>query len=366
MTPHALVLCDPFGIQYADIRIFANLDVTRKEGDYGEMVLDLFPDFNFKWLKRDWRIEDWRNGKLFGESSFIVRHIKDTTDSNGVRIFRVWAYDSVSLLKRHSIPYNNGTTYTEKQGPADDVLKAIVRENFGSLALDTARDISSVLSVEIDKGLAPQVTKFDFAYRNVLALLQEICNDSRGLGTYLTFDLVWVNGTQWEFRTYINQRGIDHSSDSAQPVIITEGARNLAQPEYDEDGTDEANYVYSLGQSAGNARARGTAYDNARIGISPYGRIEGTVDASNTADATALTAEANSYLQLHRVKQTFNGKLQDSDGAIFGVDYDFGDLVTVQSQRFSFDCHVDAVHAVVNRDNQEQLDVFAKSENYVY
>lgn len=365
MADTELVICNPFGQQMTDVKKFASLDASRQEGNYGEMTLDLFPNFDPTYIQREWRIEYKRNGKMFGETSWIIRHFLNTTNENGENIIRIWARDGMEIVRRTIIPYNNGNPTTQKQAPADDVIKAFMRENRGSLATDTTRDGSAYLSIAGDVHLAPQVTKYDVSMRLCLPLFQEICQDSLKHGTYLTFDVVWINSVQWEFRTYTGQRGINHSFGSGNVVILTSAGRNLATPAYEEDGSDEINFVYATGQGVGNARPIATSQDAASIGASPYGRIEGTVDASSTADATALQAEADSYRFANRVKQKFSGKLQDSDGATFGIDYDYGDLVTVEDQGRSFDCHVDAMHVTVNRDSQDQLDVFARSESYV-
>ena len=365
MAEHFLTICNPFGVQMKDVKRFINLDVARQESAIGEMVLDLPWDFDISYLARDWRIEDWRLDKIFCGSSFIIRHFSDATNENGERVIRVWAKDGVSLTKRRTIPYDNGNSYTQKQAPADNMLKAFVRENFGSLALDTNRDISLVLKVEDDKSLGHQITKYDVSDRFVLDVLQECVKDSIGYGYYLAFDVIWLNSAQWQFCTYVNQRGNDLGSTSGKAVILSEAAKNLALPSYEEDATDEVNFVYAVGQAAGNVKARATAQDNARIGISPYGRIEGVVDAANTADATALADEANTGLLAGRVKQMFSGRVIDSYGTQFGIDYDFGDIVNVDSRGRSLDCHLESVHATVDRDNLEQLDMYARSTGYV-
>jgi hypothetical protein len=304
MAEHILTLCDPTGNPVKDLKRYIHLDVTWQESAIGEMVLDLPPDFDIGLLHRDYRIEDWRMGKIFCDRSHIIRHFQDWTDEQRRRTIRVWASDSVKLLKWRSIPYDNGNAYTQKQAPGDDLMKAIVRENFGSLALDTARDITSVMTVEANKSLGHQLTKFDFSDRFVIDVLQDLVKDSLGYGYYVAFDVVWVDGLHWEFRTYVNQRGDDHSSTSGKPVVLSEASKNLTDPSYEEDGTDEVNFVYAIGQSAGTTKARATAQDNARIGISPYGRKEGTVDASNTADATADRKSTRLNSSHDRVNET--------------------------------------------------------------
>ena len=68
------------------------------------------------------------------------------------------ARGAASLLERRIVKYTAGSAEASKTANADNMMRAIVRENFGSGA-GSGRDWSSYLTVEADTSLAPSVSK---------------------------------------------------------------------------------------------------------------------------------------------------------------------------------------------------------------
>lgn len=109
--------------------------------------------------------------------------------------------DAMSLLRQRVVAYANGTGQAAKTLQADDMLKALVRENF------TGDRAVTNFMVQANKSLAPTISKEDMAWRTLLIICQEIAQASAENGTPLYFDIVADIGRNLEFRTYIGQRG---------------------------------------------------------------------------------------------------------------------------------------------------------------
>jgi hypothetical protein len=242
------------------------------------------------------------------------------------------------------VPYND-LSYVEKVGHCDDLMKAIVRENMGALALDTTRDLSAYLTVQIDKSLAASSHKA-FQFQNLLKIFQELATESFQRGTYLVFDTVYTGPSTLEFRTYTTMRGNDHGRNSKQPVVINMANKSLEDPLIEFDHSQEVSQVYAGGQSAGVVRAIYPLGDPARIGQSPLNRREQFVDASNTEDADQLETEARTALHAGRSKTVLTGRIVDTDDLIYGLHYGFGDLLVAEHMGYSFDAHLDTIHGV--------------------
>lgn len=353
-------------------RSYGAKDITRLEFAYrerqvGQLVLDLpqfVPDTAFP---LDGRITversiDGAAASLEGERCWLVRKVERLVKPQGVPSTRIVAVDGNDLLRRRIVDYDAGTAYTSKSGPADDVMKAIIRENLVS-ATDATRNLSSDLfSVAIDHSLAPTID-VGFTRRNVLAVLQDICDAITQAGTYLTFDVTW-NGSSFGFETYVGQRGMDHSGGAigqAGRVLIGPAYRNMTDARVVVDATDEATRIIAGGQGEEADREIARADNTVRQGVSPFGLIEDFTNQSNIADATQLAHMADAALQAERVRSVISGAFVDMPSSVYGRHFGFGDLVSVEVAGAFATARVDAVHVTVEG-GQETLDIRLRAE----
>ena len=112
----------------------------------------------------------------------------------------------------------------------------------------------------------------------------------------------------------------------------------------------------------GSSRAIRAASDATRIGLSPFGRIEGLKEARNTASLIALSDEAEALLKAGLPVNSLTAKVQDVGGARFRQDYDFGDRLTVQMYDETFDCRLSAYSIAYDRDRGETVRIALRSE----
>lgn len=361
-SPVSVVFRNPMGVELATLRDYTRLEYARKECEFGVMDLTLpADDLDKDMLMLDARLEPWvRVGSkkfLDGESVFFLRDWK-YQNAGGERTWQLKAFDANYLYDGAIVAYNSGNAYTEKVDYADDLIKAIARENLGALATDTTRNLSAWFTIAADLGLAAQSHKA-FSRRQLLTVFQELAEESRQRGTYLTFDTVYTSPTQLTLKTYTGSRGVDHSADSGDPVKISEDSGTLVDPELDEDHAEEHNYIYAGGQGVGAARAIATASDAERMGASPFNRREFFVDGRNapTDDADYLASEAQAALRAARAKKVLTGKIVDTEGLVYGIHYGFGDILSATCQGVTFDAHLDTIHVtveggVITRDNR--------------
>jgi hypothetical protein len=195
--------------------------------------------------------------------------------------------------------------------------------------------------------------------------LQAMAQDSTIKGTYIAFDIVALGGgtNGFQFRTYSGQRGTDHRfPTSIAPIILDAQLGNLTEITRTFDLKDEKTYVYVAGQGEGSDRATSFAQNSTRIGLSPFGRIEGFQDARNTADSTSLTGEANDALRQARAKRLFSAKYTPTDAILYGRDFNWGDQVTCQYKGSLINCFVDGVQVTVGQEpGKEDIDLRLQS-----
>lgn len=280
---------------------------------------------------------------------FIVDGPYRALADDGTEIERVDCVDGIGLiLANRNIAYNDYTSYTLKLAPADDLLKALVRENAGSLASDTARDLTGYMNVQPDESGAPIIRIEGIARQQLLDVLQDVAaasaNDDDPM--WLGFDVVLAdqNSGLLEFRTYLRQRGVDHRwPTGSPPVLFSDETGSLAAPETGILYGESASYIYVGGAGVGTIRAIAPASDDALIALSPFGRREKFIDGSQITDPDALQALAEAELRNARPRKYLTARINEVETALRGVHWDYGDYATASFRADTYDVRIDKI-----------------------
>lgn len=359
---------DPIDFNLA--RRALSLSYGRTVNDVGSLSLTLPGNYPFPIAALpDGKLEVWRrlpNGReyLDTDTIWMVQAIEYREDERGDRTLVVEADTPLCLLREPGrfVDAFAESSGASKTGAADDVIKAIVREQLGASA-SAARQIPG-FSVAADTSQAPSVSK-SFAWRAVLDVLQDIAAYSAENGVYLAFDIVSPAPDTLQFQTFTTARGTDNRFPSGlAPVILSPERRNLVQPSLRYDFRDETTYAKAGGSGEGSARLTGEAIDTARAGASPYRRRERFVNASNTDGATALGDEAAGAVRAGRPRVIISGKIAETAGFQYGVHWRWGDYVTIQAFGRQVDARIDAITVEVSPGG-ETISAVVRGEQYV-
>jgi hypothetical protein len=336
--------------------------LTKVASSPGFFSVTLPADFDHRKANPDYLIEFWRGGdnaRMRLESVGFVRKKRLADDSQGNETTTLTGFLPVELLRRRIVAYAAGSAQADKTDQADDMMKAIVTQNLGASAV-AGRDLTALgVTVAADLADGPSVTK-GFAWKNVYTTLQEIAEASRQAGTNLYFDFVpsFTSDTAigFQFRTYINQPGQDHSyTTGTNPVMFSKEWGNLVSPSLEMDYDAEINACYVGGQGEGADRATVTRTDAGRIAASVWNRREAFADARNESATNGLNAKGDSVLAENRPRYRFSGTLIDSPQARYGIDWDFGDRATISYRGLQFDGTILAVTLAVGQDGKESI-----------
>lgn len=369
---------DAFGTILFQPKNFNSVEWTRARNSVGAATLILPGHWPASKVKRkDGIVEIWK--QIGSAPPFLVtntvwlrrgwkRLIKRGSDGGLEKLWAIRCFDLNHLIARRTVDYNAANDYTSKLLPADDMIKAIARENFGSLATDTDRSWADKIDIQADRSEAPVILK-TFARRNMLQIFQEICRTSDELGVHLSFDIVvkvppGIPGQPFkvELRTYTGQIGVDHTFPSGNPPITLGAERgNLDGVEIDESYEEEVTRGIVGGQGDEEFRPIARFTDDARVAESPFGLIESFEDSQQDTDGAGLSDEARALVNANGLHKSATGQLVPTSGVIFDIDVRWGDKVTVQADSESFDAHIDVAHGVFTREG-EQVDVVIRSE----
>ena len=173
-----------------------------------------------------------------------------------------------------------------------------------------------------------------FTGKNILETLSDIAHEV-GYGFKLT-----RSGNFFLFDIF---KPVDRSTRQTERpfVIFSPSFENLGNSEYERNAAEKSNAVYVAGQGQGSERIIVSAATTEAIGLL---RREKWVDSRNTSSTTEegemtdaeykakLRAQGNEELSLSDILTTFSGEIINTNGYVYGVDYELGDIVSVENE----------------------------------
>ena len=331
-------------------------------------IYDIYNDFDVDCILKIYRY----NGigyYLEGERAWLLQDpfYNSSPDQKHIELI----FDcSNTYIDRREIAYAAETAQTNRTEFADDMLRNIFKQNAGTSAI-AARDLSAFIALQAAHSAAPSISKA-FAWRNMLDVMRDICQESFDDGTYLVFDIVCTGGTDFEFRTYTGQRGVDHGLDSGNnKIVLREQTGELNNLRWGKIWSDSKNYAYAGGQGQSTARTIAEQSIPNHINRSRGNRREIFTNASrNPSSAAFLNSEAKALLAENRARLIVDAELQDRPGFVYGLDYKFGDKMVLETEYFSLDVRLDtiSVEYIFNQESvsmEENLSLILHGELYI-
>ena len=361
---HEIWLTNDRGVRLVLLDNVEQFNWNRVVNGIGRCSVVLPDGFDRGLIGIDYRIEIWRAAEeglpLALENSFMIRRPHTETNTATTTKIDLNGVGGNDLLKRRVVAWVAGSAEARKTDFIDDMMKDIVRENLGALAGNdpdgNSRSFDAAFfSVDPDTGLGPSITK-SFSWRNVLDVLQDLSEAAREAGDQVYFAVEPANVTDYIFKTYINQLGQDRRFPGGfNPITFSVEDGNIEFPSLDEDYDEELNYVYGAGQGEGAGRNIQTAFDLAAMNRSIWGRREGFRDSRQEDTDAGVTAEAQAKLSEGRPKRRFSAELTSIAGSRYGLDWGFGDRVTVTYADRQFDAMIWSVSISVDEDGLETV-----------
>lgn len=334
---------------FADAGGGPGLDVLLSVGQVGVVTLTTPQRRTPSLFKLDGRIGIWRSiaGRapaLDGQATFLIRDFE-----YGPSYRRYIAYHANELFERRIIAYPSGSSYTAKTAVGDNLIKALIRENMGSLisaanrdGSETGADLSSFLTVQPDLALGPTIS-MAATRRNLALVIQEVAQAATTAGTWLTCELVSPTPERLEARVYAGQRGNDRRAITGAPIVLSEATGTLENVVVREEHRNEITFVIAGGSGEGPARVIQTASDTARLTASPLNRRELFIEDTNVSDPATLLDKAEAALRAGAPTVTMTADLVETPGCTRGIHFDLGDYVTAEAYGAQYDVRLNLV-----------------------
>lgn len=340
--------------QYSD---FISLNYSLVGNDVGEAHITVIGDRFPKVLKSSsywldawveiWRGPFGRTEQLEGDTIWLIQSV-ESYNLNKVLHYDITALDARYLLKGRSIAYQAGSAQGSKNQAADDLMKAAVRENYGSLATDATRIVpSTTLAVEADKTLGA-VADIDIYNQELLNVCQDAAQYSASQGKTIYFDVVLADTElrQLEFRTYLGLRG------RARNMTFSENKGTLSDVRLVEDYRNYKTFVYAGAKGEKDLQIIGTASDPIALAARQFGRREVYISANNALDQAAANSEAAIALRKYRPIVDLSGSVVDTPDNPYGIAWRAGDQITGEHLGRLFTCNIDMVSVSVSKSSE--------------
>jgi len=362
-----LVIRTHDGEMLAVVHDLIRAEITRSQNNVGWFSCTASADFDPALLQPDRIVEFWRQPqggeeKIMGVGLMRKWGWRELQDGREVTYFS--GPDQMELLERRIVAYRAGTSQASKNGPADDIIKAIVDENMGPAAGNDSYGRpryypSSHFTIAPDEGDGVTV-EMSFAWRNVLAVIREIAQASRNQDTPVYFDLEYLGEGVFIFKTWTDVMGIDRTLTAGiAPVVFSKEQGNLASPDLSFDYTEEINHVIGGGPGEGQGRIIDPENDQVREQLTIWNKREAFQDARecpSTGGSLCVANKAFDRMQAGRPRVWFSGRLLDTPQSRFGVDWFYGDKVTIRYHGMEFDGPVAQFRLSWNERGEEQID----------
>lgn len=318
------------------------LNYTKNVNDFHTFQLVLnSEDPNIQFFTLDALVEVWRRPDAYGvgwyrEITTLFRTPQYNLYENGHETFTGYARGLNDFLHRRHVLYPANTANTLKSGPADNVMKAFVRENCTAAGNALPRKSFGTydctiygLTVAPDVGLSPVWTGAR-SWNNLLDVLNDVSMTPSN--TDFEIERVGTTGLQFEFITYYPQRGVDRGSE----VTFTPDFSNMSNVIFTRSRTEEANVVFVLGQGEGTSRqVLPRSASPVVLAESRWNAIETTVDARSQDSVAAFTTTGDETLEKLKAQDQFEFAALQTRQRQYGVHYGVGDCVRAKYKAYA-------------------------------
>jgi len=383
-------LIAPFNV--VDFNLFVELSVTRAVGEIGACYIRLSGGSNalsvlsfmsrLGILRKDAMLIIYRTignqRTLLLDTVWFIRTIEQYREATGSFVIKITAYDTnyllASRLTSNQLGGNPLTAFTNIT--VSQIMYQLVRDNMGTAA--STRQMPNFFEGQPLANYGYLINHYNedgapFAYVNLLTALQEL---SRMTVTPVEvnetlfpvfFDTVAVDTNSYSFQLFANQRGADRRfvNGSQRAMIINDAMGQLQDVRFIADWQEEKTAVVGVWESFENnvqSISSKTVIDKTRIVNSPFSYRE-VLFSSPTA---AVEAEATKFLRdpINYPTYSVYATLQDAPGFLYGIDWGYGDFVTLNAFGTMVDARINAISFNITSKSEQIQTQLQVSEAY--
>ena len=373
---YEIFVCDSYGnilapFNIVDFNLFLEMSITRGVGEIGACYIRLSGGGNstavltfmsrFGLLRKDAILVIYRTignqRSLLLDTVFFIRSVEQFREATGSFVIKITAYDTNYLLSSRltTAQKNNKPETAYKTETLSQTMYELVRDNIGSKS--GIRQMTNFTESRELPTYGYTIEKYSssdgmsFYYMNLLDALQQLnqlsttpieVNDE----IYpVYFDVVAIDANSFVFQQFAQQRGVDRrfSSGTNRTALISDTMGQMTEVSFVADWQNEKTAADSVFLNiTGTAKVDPVrVQDIRRVANTPFS-VREVVYNSPVKD---VTASGNSFLKEPVNYPTFTAyaKLQDSPGFLYGIDWGYGDYITINIFGTFVDVRINAI-----------------------
>lgn len=321
-------------------------------GDGGVGAMELITSVTYlNWFNPsnvDYRLTVWRSinnqqSLLDGATEYLAIGWKITDER-----VTVTALSLQSLLQRRIVAYYAGLDNYSKftNVYAGNLMKILVRTNLTSGFAANRDGVDTYVAIDnltvVGNANDGVVLSYSCSRNNVLQAITTASQASTQSGSWIVGQIT-SNGSAWVFDTYPQYFGQDRRGQS----VLSLGNRNIEQVELTYDRTQEYTAIIAAGAGTESARFIGTNF-SAEVTASPYNRKEMFYSNPQLKSQAAVDTAAFNLTRANRATFGFNATLIQTPQFLRGVDYNVGDILTVEFNKAQYITRLDVIDVTIN------------------
>lgn len=287
----------------------------------------------------------------------LHRAMEFTQSEEGRDVFAAYGRGYNDLLSTETIRYDVGSIYAAKAAlAAETAAKQYVDENVGPGATAPPRSRDGVkpgFTIEADAGTGAVWTG-DRGNKNLLDVCVELANYAPA-----DYMVVGTGAAAFQFQWRATRWGLDKRIGNVAgnpPVVFSSEYNTATNITYRYSRLDEANTCDVLGVGRGqNADQQVLTVTTGGEADSPWNTRAVCRTMRTNYDAATLTDVGEEVLDRQRIKREFSFEARQTPGCRYGVDWDFGDLVTVVYRGREIDQKIVGVRVAVDQAGNENI-----------
>lgn len=310
---------------------YESFSMTINYNDVGDFIAQIDNRLdNAKYLLEDRIILFGGSNRLMGVITSVDLSIDN--EGNEIRVVRGRTIGHILSYRLVESTTKDGRVGIRYTGRGEDLIKEVVRKNF----IDTAPErVIDGFDVDSSNGLG-EFLYGDFLYDNILDITNDV-TQSQGLGWNIVYD---EEGKRIIFDVY-EGRNLSISQEENPPVLLSVDLGNLASQSYLYEGSEEKNFLYAEIYSSlwsDSPSTWGSQGDTTVTGINrkeDYTKIDlyqpNLITPTNPDYAIPAETQMQWHLDKTKPLETLDAVVIDKELFEFGVDYDLGDIITINN-----------------------------------
>ncbi len=339
MAEYEVYIYTPQNVLKSILTDFLSIDYTLVTNGLHALVLELPGEYE---IAEDDRFELYRDAGLVGETQFIATEELIRLGAGGEYLTVIQAAGALKVLDWPLINYAPGLLETHHSGYAGNIIKQLARQNLGTLATDTARNMTEHLAIQADANDGTVIT-IDMGWRRLLEAIKEVAASSAEAGTDIYYDVIKNSAGKLELRTYSGQRGTDRSAT----VVLSTERGNLAEPKLTRSYVNAANRAIVGGTGQEIWRNVVEVPNTAQVNNSPWGYVKEHLHTCSAETIAAAIRYGDAYLSLNANKISLTGTPVDTPGTAYGTHYGWGDKISIEFLGYVAAVRIDLVRVTV-------------------